>query len=115
MNKPLLREVKAAILAQPDAFRMDTWSCGTAHCIAGWALLLRDIPLVADGWLTASEEPTGDVAQELLEITRLQRYALFSNHRWPYSFQRRYLCAETHRERAQVAAERIDHFLKTGE
>lgn len=34
-----LRAVAAAALASDDALKMDEWhSCGTSHCIAGWAI-----------------------------------------------------------------------------
>jgi len=34
-----LRAVACVALASDDALRMDAWhSCGTSHCIAGWAI-----------------------------------------------------------------------------
>jgi hypothetical protein len=33
-----LRDVAAVALASDDALQMGEWHCGTAHCIAGWAI-----------------------------------------------------------------------------
>ena len=39
-----LKDVATAAL-QPNALQMDTWhTCGTAHCIAGWAIHLAGEP-----------------------------------------------------------------------
>ncbi|MEM6477243.1 MAG: hypothetical protein AAF687_13880, partial [Pseudomonadota bacterium] len=40
----LLGRVAAAVLAEPHRLKMDSWHCGTSHCIAGWAETLADIP-----------------------------------------------------------------------
>ena len=57
-----LKEVKAKILATPEAFDMDTlcdpskWhternpECGTVACIAGWAVILHDKKKLVRGW-----------------------------------------------------------------
>lgn len=116
MNVKLLRDVKEAILHDPDSFRMDQWSWGTAHCIAGWALLLRDIPVefvYSQGHMTVSGEWPGDVAKELLELSGRQPLRLFHVQNWPTSFRDRYCWADDRRGRAEVAAERIDHFIAT--
>jgi hypothetical protein len=117
MNVELLQQVKQVILADPDSFRMDTWTCGTAHCIAGWALLLRDIPIVGGPSLskqrTVSDEHPGDVAAELLGLSDDEQLSLFNCYHWPVEFHARYRESPDRRARAQVAAERIDHFIAT--
>ena len=118
MNVELLQQVKAHILAEPDAFRMDTWSCGTAHCIAGWALLLNDIPiknprehaLVQE---TISDENPSSVARELLGLGFRQAQNLFFISAWPDAFSEQFAATKSRGERAQIAAKRIDHFIAT--
>jgi hypothetical protein len=114
MNVELLQQVKQAILAEPDKFRMDRWSCGTAHCIAGWACLLRDIPIVEGDFTTetVSGEYPGLVASKLLDLRGRAADKLFYTFGWPSRFRAPYLGA-TRRERAEIAAERIDHFIAT--
>jgi hypothetical protein len=36
-----LKAVAKAATATPEALNMQTWHCGTAHCIAGWAVHLE--------------------------------------------------------------------------
>lgn len=134
MNVELLQQIKAHILAEPDAFRMDTWSCGTAHCIAGWALRLTNDPVVnpnAEAWeqRTLSEREPGEKAAEILGVsteddgdmdeddffdeTTSEAKRLFHVNQWPAEFERRYELANGRTERAITAAERIDHFIGT--
>ena len=113
MNVALLREVKAHILADPDSFRMDQWSCGTAHCIAGWALLLSGVPIDVEAGLTVSDEFPSIVAREVLQIDGKQGHRLFHEPAWPIDFFERHFNARTRRKRAEIAAKRIDHFIAT--
>lgn len=114
MNIKLLQQIKTAILAEPDAFRMDTWSCGTAHCIAGWALHLNalkiaDVSLPAHQQLLVDGRTPDAVADELLGID--EDAGLFNVSDWPWSFQTRYEAAMSRAERAAIAAEVIDAFI----
>lgn len=131
MNVPLLLEIKARILAEPDAFRMDVWTCGTAHCIGGWALSLNDVPMILGefGWVTV---PTND-QNASTEIARLLDVSRDSDgedgesgeelpspfgrlcflEEWPRQFFERYEDAVSRQGKAAVAAERIDHFIAT--
>lgn len=131
MNIPLLKEIQARILAEPDAFRMDTWSCGTAHCIAGWALVLSDLKIAnpnAEPWahvLTDGRSPMNAAAEALglstendgdgdwFDDGNSEAKRLFLNDDWPRAFCNSYDEAESRRERAKIAAERIDHFIAT--
>lgn len=134
MNVELLQQIKAHILADPDAFRMDTWSCGTAHCIAGWALILTNDPVVnpnAEPWeqRTLCERDPGEKAAEILGIsteddgdedqddfyddTTSEAKRLFHVNQWPDDFESRYELSDSRIARAITAAERIDHFIAT--
>jgi hypothetical protein len=137
VNIELLKKIKAHVLASPKSFRMDHWNCGTAMCIAGWACALTGQRWALsddDIRVLVSDENPGTVAADALDIGPFQphmardRHAaatrLFFVNAWPEQFQGRY-----DRERydedgepredvdyaglAQIAAERIDHFIAT--
>lgn len=129
MNVELLETIKARILAEPDAFRMDQWTCGTAHCIAGWALKLSGVDLTNPGgfpWeqLTVGGEEPSAAAAKVLDLSTeedaewdtqpSEAGRLFHVSSWPSAFEDRYCDAEERAARAQIAAERIDHFIATG-
>jgi hypothetical protein len=94
-----------------DEFRADDGSmqkfekCGTVACIGGWAVLLTD-----------GVAPTGEIrarAVEILGIQGMNEDKLFEVTMWPTEFTKRYWAAKTQRQRAKVAAERIEHFIAT--
>jgi len=112
--------------------------CGSVACIAGNACIVGEkglgfkIPTkvrkgqrVIDwqGWYNSEfiGEFIGpeECASELLGLTTAQADRLFlieSLHGfvgWPERFEKAYLAAKTPPERAKVAAERIEHFIKT--
>ena len=122
MNVKLLRKIKRHILEEPRRFAMGLWhierqpgrtidgcvnyyfspnkfeseqkvpSCGTVACIGGWAEIFggRD------------------------EAAKLRRNGkLLSVRQWPKAFLVRYEKARTPRARARIAAERIEHYIKT--
>lgn len=114
MNIELLEKVKSAILAEPQHFRMDTWTCGTAHCIAGWALKLEGVPIVnpeagAPSQRTANGNEPDIEASSLLD---LPHHGLFHVEEWPYELRERYDAAEDFATRAAIAAEAIDDFIQ---
>jgi hypothetical protein len=128
MNVSLLKKIKTHILAEPDAFRMDTWSCGTAHCIGGWALVLNGLKIAnpdEDACYQALEDGRNPdvVAARLLDLSadvaddslddRTERSRLFLSDHWPDRFIDAYEDAQSCAEKAQIAAERIDHFIAT--
>jgi len=127
MNVKLLRRIKKHILAEPKRFAMGFWvrrkedsddgkvhdysytgsyaRCGTAACIGGWAMIL------------SGENPQGNTliqerAAELIGIQYFRSDRLFDASRWPEEFQR-FASAKKAPERAQIAAARIEHFIKT--
>lgn len=132
MNVELLRKIQKHILAEPERFAMSWWcgtgdpgkpllddsfgesnidaliapECGTVACIAGWAVLLSD---GKDG--IYSSRYIQERAWELLGEKAERR--LFHTCKWPGKFANRYEKAKTRKGKAQAAASRIDHFIKT--
>lgn len=39
----LIKAVAERIISQPSDLKMDTWHCGTSHCIGGWACIISPI------------------------------------------------------------------------
>lgn len=130
MNVRLLRKIKKHILAEPRRFVMWAWlreketsgdtftsdandnrqvkfaKCGTAACIAGWTCILA-----GDKHPYDHEES----ARELLEVDEQQSKSLFILDRWPEEFRYPYQKAVGQRTMVKIAANRIEHFIKTGE
>lgn len=51
----------------------------------------------------------------VLDIPEFQGESLFILEKWPAPYFERYKAAESDEERAEIAAERIDHFISTKE
>jgi len=97
----------------------DVPPCGTIACIAGWTALLGTPP--GNRPLLWSKVRT--CATELLGLKPLldergfsygSDYRLFFEENWPERFYHRFRLATSRRQRARIAAQRIDHFIKTG-
>lgn len=134
LNVRLLNRVKRQILKEPKQFQMDSYfdtaghysdtadkipNCGTAACIAGWALALDKgiTPEQAKGKVLNYRTLTGERADRILGA-RGAGWKLFNDCAWPESFRdewRRLTKLKQWKRRAKVAAARIDHFIKTGE
>lgn len=138
-NISLLRKIQKAILKYPNQFNMGWWfqecdsqgdpagRCGTAACIAGWAVALsrqfngKKLNVVKNKTWDASEK-----AAELLKIPveRIwppggsvfgsSKHPLFFTEQWPVRFRRQYKNAISAKEAAKAASDRIDYFIKTG-
>lgn len=109
MNVELLRKIAAVIQEKPELFDMQyfNWrnSCGTSHCIGGWA-----------------EDMTGLPMQEALNISNLEARRLFyvdgdfsdeeegDEGGWPKQFHG---VPEPWKPTPQQAAARIEHFIAT--
>ena len=121
MNTKLLRKVKKVVLEEPRRLDMANWiqtnmtalpaeerpPCGTVACIAGWAIHLSGVdPALTPGAYS-------EIANGLLGLDEDQGRRLYYTGSWPESFDEAYHAAETAQERAQIAARRIDHFIKT--
>lgn len=119
MNIEALLAVRRAILAEPSAFAMDSWtqrsresSCGAAHCIAGWLLVQNGYKYDdAAEWLVGPDGLLCLAAIAILNVSSSTADKLFHLSRWPVKFRRDWHTAESNGERAQVAAARIDAFI----
>lgn len=129
MNVKLLQKVKRAILKRPDQFEMQSWfqsnlyfyddgyrvsgGCGTAACIGGWA---QHLTLKSKTLQQSKLKHVINVIPspyELLAVTQSQGERLFVDSAWPKKFRYGYRSATEPKERAEIAAKRIDHFIKT--
>lgn len=130
MNVKLLRKVAKHILAEPKRFVMWTWmrekgagaydftsdasdnrpvpfaKCGTAACIAGWTCILSG---------DSSPRDFETRAADLLNINDTKAKRLFLLDMWPVKFRAPYRKAVSQRAFVKIAANRIEHFIKTGE
>lgn len=152
LNVELFRKVQAAIQAEPRRFEMGQWlqvkrgrsrvnvtapvtldgtvdnwefaECGTAACLAGWAVLADKIEDVC----LAKPKEIKDVAKtmnswswdiprhgrELLGISYDARDRLFYADSWPRPFRGRYMKAIIANDpvaAAQAASDLIDHII----
>lgn len=139
MNVELLEQIKAKILAEPRQFvmrsffkrgdglaamyRKPAWAdlrrftvpnCGTAACIAGWAISLRMkmTPREVENTHLLPGRVTDDAARAL-GLSYTQGLRLFHISGWPQQFMQGFEDADTFEARAKVAAARIDHFIAT--
>ena len=128
MNTKKLLRIKASILKHPGQFVMHSYfsklnslgkqatGCGTAACIAGWAIAneYKDKTLkeVTTGDWRYFIEPL-EKAVQILDINLPQSYRLFNQDNWPDEFKDAWWEAKTAKQRAKVAADRIDFFIKT--
>lgn len=94
----------------------DIPNCHTASCIGGWAISLsrNETPSQAE-FSTRGSWSTKDDARQALGLTQKQADKLFyaTPEAWG-KFADRYNNADNPTLAAQVAAERIDHFIATG-
>lgn len=132
MNKELLLKIKEQILREPKQFVMGTWftpfpadsdggdlwdnikvpNCGTAACIAGWAIALHEgkAPSEVTGAIIKAENYLIK-AENYLDIEMEDAEDLFYADHWDNDLQDRWDFAKSLEERAQIAAERIDQFI----
>lgn len=133
INVKLLRRVKALILEEPRRFNMDYYAatekfypdlvhdqappCGTVACIAGWATLederARGRKRLTPAFLNRVGRYTGARA---LGLTFEQSQRLFYTEEWPDEFAEAYndaMAGDDFAMAADIAATRIDHFIKT--
>jgi hypothetical protein len=119
MNIPLLRKVQEQILKQPlnynqDYFESDVVGCDSTHCIGGWAAVLSG----HQGYFNSGSME--NFAAEKLELTPKQAEILFygqnnieDKFNGIWTKQDNDGARLTPLEIAQLACERIDHFIKT--
>lgn len=141
MNVELLRQVEAHILAEPKRLHMRTWivrqrhvhklvnqngdsrdyaRCGTAACIAGWAVLIVHEPPGAPEFDPAETNPSTGMAnwdvyneaKSLLSLERRQADRLFDPINWPVAFAAG-ARDDGSKATAEAAVRRIEHFIST--
>ena len=138
MNIELLEEVKQHILEEPnrltmareivtEAFRFndalngaefDTGEiqlappCGTAGCIAGWAVILGHPELKPEE--AKYRYDIHKEAQKLLGVDYDTLDKLYYTPYWPEPYKSDLQTTDL-QKRAEVTAARIDHFIATGE
>lgn len=126
MNIPLLRKVKATILAEPKRLCMSVWlveclategglACKTVGCIAGWACCLS-----ADGRSIAQRRQNAQrtldwhsSGRDALGLTDAQADCLFHVTFWPEEHAHAYYSGATPMARAKATARRIDAFIRS--
>jgi len=136
MNIPLLNQIKEKIKEKPYNFAMGGFfkplidsskfipserahNCGTAACIAGWAITLNfGIDKPAEARAKAWPEIFNgkhhcDLGIEALNLTKEQASRLFYTEGWPYEFEQAYKNARSQIERNAVAIARIDKFIES--
>jgi len=118
----LLRRVKRKILSKPKSFDMDSWAspdsnveCGTTGCIAGWVVMLThpDVQEQVKHYDDGLVEWENRAIKEL-RISQTQAHSLFHDEDWPERYKEKFYDAFSAKERARVAANRIEHFIRTG-
>lgn len=130
-NRRLL-DVVDDILAEPSQFVMGSFftrqpefgggsgirkkyrigKCGTAACIAGWAVTHARACSPEDGRRLGVDEAS--IARHWFMLTIEQSQRLFFTSGWPLRYQNRYHQAKNPEQRAKVAAARIRYFINTG-
>jgi len=133
MNTKLLLEVRKLILEEPRRFNMDYFAatdefyphvvhrqtppCGTVACIAGWATIEH---ARAEGRSDLSVDFLNGIGRrtgaQALGLDEAQSSRLFFTEEWPDDLAVEYRDAYLQRDyalAAEVAARRIDRFIKT--
>jgi hypothetical protein len=120
MNVPLLRKIQKVIDKNPSRFLMRAFKsdfdgntgiahpCGTAYCIAGWALELTG------RHFTPGEDSVMDLAGTALKIPMTHYLRLFDEGSWPPEFQTSNRQADPNEELSGKAVARIERFISTG-
>lgn len=124
INTELLIRIKDRLLAEPENFEMQSWHCGSTHCIGGWAQVIAGTPVSADVpsdssalGLTGYKECPG----ELLNLDEDQASRLFLLYAWPSQFcdpildecRNDVMNPDWRKHLARISADRIDHFIAT--
>lgn len=122
MNVKLLKQIRKAILNQPRQFDMRGWfvtsantpNCGTAACIAGWAIALSNNmnPLAAEDYAYNTSQTIPILARKLLQMPLGRSDIIFHSYLWPEPFCADFHKARSHKARASVAAKFLTHLIK---
>lgn len=129
INKTLFRKIRNKILRVPEAYDQSRWGdeartpCGTKACIAGHAL-------IEDGFCTPQElnRANGlcswedgyvnieETARKLLGLSPNAASRVFDadGEGWAEPYETRFREAKTKEAKARVAADYINHIIRTG-
>jgi hypothetical protein len=126
----LLRRVAKHILADPLRYEQDYMiehgapgelledglivpKCGTIACIGGWlAILNAKNPKRVKTFNVRTLATVLGVTRK--QVFRLIAFTWTSTNGWPARFSNRYKEAGTAKQKAKVAVQRIEHFIRTG-
>jgi hypothetical protein len=130
MNTELLLKIKAQILKEPRQFLMSGFfdqyldpvnsdleddvatNCGTACCIAGWAVTIGKEYKNPKEAYENSRLLSNTAAEARLLLGIKGEDWLFHTDQWPSQFEDRWDEAKSHEEQAQIAGEVIDYYIK---
>lgn len=132
MNVELLRKVEKHILEEPKRLYMSKWirrvkqhelldqagnpreyaSCGTAACIAGWAVILNNEPFDEREPDFFNPSPIFEKARTILQLTEPEAIRLFEPLHWPTQFYVG-LADDGSKIAAETTVRRIEHFIDT--
>lgn len=135
MNKQVLLQARADILAHPDQCQMSSFfsdyldmpdghggsmpagGCGTAACIAGWIIFRkRQFDSLKQGHQhvrSNSHYSPEDDAGAYAGLNSFERSRLFFTCEWPSDCKTEYYQATTPAATAQAMANRIDRFIES--
>lgn len=127
--KEIAEEIKKRIRKNPSKLNMDSWHCGTAHCIGGWCSALYN-PAYRKN-MKSGYDPTEPFAAAVLGLRTDRLKRLFHVPEWPRKFQKRLealggestgslqdVCLtrvddpKKRREAAEIVCDVIDHYVK---
>ena len=111
MNVPLLIPIKEKILTEPENFQMPDWECGTAYCIAGWAVKLSGQEKLIERNKEGLALNYSIVAKDVLGLNTANYWDLFDASHW-YRLGVAYDHDDSPEERANAGALAIDAFIK---
>lgn len=124
MNVEAIRGVQRAILERPDLYEQGQFFdvnnvCGGACCMAGWFVWNNDPEDFS--WM-ADKLPAGSPewawrARDIADLDFLVADDLFntsSGWTWPSPFCTRFDEAESAQDRAQIAADLLEHIIQNG-
>lgn len=131
INVELLERVRDKVRAAPEAYDQTTYRrtepaapCGTAACIAGWAVTLSGEPLtetanrcVCDDPLCLRGTSVAEDARRLLGLLPEEASVLFRAapaRTWPEPFGTLYGLAKSPQARAEVAASYLNWIIEHG-
>lgn len=128
LNVKLLAKVRDKIRATPEAYKQSVWGeksseapCGTRACIAGWGFILSGVAtpeqVRAERYAPGKSINFISEGAELFGIGKDEAEVLFCGDasRWAEPFEERWANAASKAERANVAADYLDHIIATGE